>query len=56
MAPFFVALMLFRNAIKPQGWEPFQFPTKNRTLSMSHRDGIFVDVKTDEKRSSLSHG
>jgi len=35
MAPFSRGLMLFRNAIKPQGWEPFQFPTRNSPLSVA---------------------
>jgi len=32
---------MFRNAIKPQGWEPFQFPTRNSTLSL--RDEVYRD-------------
>ena len=29
--------VVFANVIKPRGWEPFQFPTKNGTLSLRPR-------------------
>ena len=48
MAPFSGGLRMFRNTIKPQGWEPFQFPTKNSPLSsivlFSFVDAKFADL------------
>ena len=39
--------VVFANVIKPRGWEPFQFPTKNGTLSRAWRKlHIAVDRET----------